>query len=485
MTNPNQTRRRVAILGGGITGLSAAYTLALARRRGLAVEEHLFERNVRLGGSISTERIDGFVVEGGPDSFLSEKPEAAALCRELGLGDSLMGSNDAERRTYILQRNRLVPLPDGLMLLVPTRVWPMITTPLLPLSSKLAVVGELFTSPPGASERADEPVASFVRRHFGDAMVANIADPLLAGVFGGDSERLSVRSVLPRFLEMERKYGSLTRAALDLRRQRRARAASGPAPSLFMTLKDGLDGMVEAITARLERARIHLGERVSSMDRGALAAPDRDAYTVSYQPGGAIQADAVILALPAYECARLLAPFDAALGEAFAAVPYSSGLTVSLGFDPPLSRPLPPGFGFLVPRAAQRRLIACTFVHQKFGHRAPEGSALIRCFLGGVRDPGILDLSDAEITALVRTELESILKFTGEPRFVRICRWPASMPQYTLGHDERVATIRARLATLPGVFFAGNAISGIGLSDCIRTGRAAAEAALQFLGLGA
>lgn len=478
----------MAILGGGITGLSAAYTLALARQGAFAVEEHLFEGGQRLGGSILTERIDGFVVEGGPDSFLSEKPEAAALCRELGLGDSLIGSNDAERRTYILHHDRLVPLPDGLMLLVPTRIWPMLTTPLLPLASKLAVVGELLTSPPRDSDpRADEPVASFVRRHFGDAMVANIADPLLAGVFGGDSDRLSVRSVLPRFLEMERKYGSLTRAALDLRRQRRARATSSAAPSLFVTLQEGLGRMVEAITTHLERARLHLGERVSSIECGASAAPGTGPYSLHCEPGGVFQADAVILALPLYECARLLSPFDATLGEAFAAVPYSSGMTVSLGYDAPLSRQLPPGFGFLVPRAAQRRLIACTFVHQKFRHRAPEGCALIRCFLGGVRDPEILNLSDAEITNLVRTELESILKLPGlkvtEPRFVRICRWPASMPQYTLGHEERVTTIRARLAKLSGVFFAGNAIAGIGLSDCIRTGRAAAEAALEFLGL--
>jgi protoporphyrinogen/coproporphyrinogen III oxidase len=463
-----------------MTGLAAAYTLGLARQRGVVVEEHLFERSARLGGSISTERIDGFVVEGGPDSFLSEKPEAAALCRELGLGDSLMGSNDAERRTYILHRDRLVALPDGLMLLVPTRVWPMMTTPLLPLASKLAVVSELFASP--LRDSADQSVASFVRRHFGDAMVANIADPLLAGVFGGDSEQLSVRAVLPRFLEMERKYGSLTRAALDLRRQRRARTKSGPAPSLFITLKDGLDRMVEAITSRLDRTRLHLGERVSSIECGAPAA-GRGVYTVRYEPGGALEADAVILALPTYEGARLLAPLDAALGEALATVSYSSGMTVSLGYDALLAQQLPTGFGFLVPRAAHRRLIACTFVHQKFRHRAPEGSALIRCFLGGVRDPEVLSLSDAEITTLVRTELESILKFTGEPRFVRISRWPASMPQYTLGHDERVAAIRARLPKLPGVFFAGNSISGIGLSDCIRTGRAAAEAALQFLGL--
>ena len=228
MTTPQPTRKRVAVLGGGIAGLAAAYTLARARQAGAPVEELLIEGRGRLGGVIRTERFEGFVIEAGPDSFLAEKPEAAALARELGLGDSLIGSNDRQRRTYILHRGRLVPLPDGLMFLVPTRLWPMVTTPLLPLSSKLAMAAELFASPPSGNlnQGSDESVASFVRRHFGDAMLENIADPLLAGVYGGDSGALSVRSVLPRFWEMERKYGSLTRATLRAMRQRRKARAS-------------------------------------------------------------------------------------------------------------------------------------------------------------------------------------------------------------------------------------------------------------------
>lgn len=486
---PTGPPRRIAILGGGITGLAAAYTLARARQSGAPVEEFLIERGQRLGGSILTECIDGFLVEGGPDSFLSEKPEAAALCRELTLGDSLIGSNDAERRTYILHRGRLVPLPDGLMLLVPTRLWPMLTTSLLPLASKLSIVTELLTAPPRDAEQgADESVASFVRRHFGDTMVERVADPLLAGIFGGDSDRLSVRSALPRFLEMEHKYGSLTRAALAIRKQRRRPATA--APPLFMTLKDGLGRTVEAITEHVESARIHLGRRVVTIEcaAGPSAAgpsgPGSNPYTLRSDDGGFYQADAVILALPTHECARLISPLDSALAETLAAIPYSSALTVSLGYHAPVARQLPPGFGFLVPRAAKCRLIACTFVHQKFGHRAPEGCALVRCFLGGVRDPGVLDLTDDQVAGLVRQELQSILGLSAEPRFVRVCRWPSSMPQYVLGHQERVATVHARLANHPGLFLAGNAYSGIGLSDCIRTGRAAAVSAQQFLGLG-
>ncbi len=218
--------RRIAVIGGGTSGLSAAYTLARARQAGAPVEELLIEAGPSLGGVIRTEKIDGFVVEAGPDSFLSEKPQAAAMARELGLGDDLIGSNDDTRRTYILHRGRLIPIPDGLMFLIPTRVWPMVTTSLLPFSSKLAAMRELFASPP-LEHREDESVASFVARHYGAAMVENIADPMLAGVYGGDSAELSVRSVLPRFWEMEQKHGSLTRATLKSMRERRAKAASG------------------------------------------------------------------------------------------------------------------------------------------------------------------------------------------------------------------------------------------------------------------
>ena len=259
MPTDQPNRKRVAVLGGGIAGLAAAYTLAVARQSGVPVDELLIEGRDRLGGVIRTEHIDGFVIEAGPDSFLAEKPEAAALARELGLGESLIGSNDSQRRTYILHRGRLVPLPDGLMFLVPTRLWPMVTTSLLPFSSKLAMAAELLARrPSGNSDRdADESVASFVRRHFGEAMLENVADPLLAGVYGGDSGALSVRSVLPRFFEMERQHGSLTRATLRAMRQRqKARAKSrgtsqldsggpGAAPRnalpLFMTLRDGLE----------------------------------------------------------------------------------------------------------------------------------------------------------------------------------------------------------------------------------------------------
>lgn len=476
-------------MGGGITGLAAAYTLTKARRAGTAVEESLIEGRDSLGGVIGTEHIEGFTIEAGPDSFLAEKPEAAALCRELGLGDELLGSNDTERRTYIVHRARLVPLPDGLMLLVPTRLWPMAITPLLPLRSKLTIAAEWFASPPQADRHhsGDESVAAFVERHFGKPMVDNIVDPLLAGVYGGDSRRLSVRSVLPRFWEMEQKYGSLTRATLRARRERldrtrKSRQAANaknadPLP-LFMTLTGGLGRMVETLTAQIERSRIQLTARVSAIEPPANLGGN---YRITCENGSTREANAVVLAMPAQECARLLAPIRPSLAEPLGGIPYSSSMTVSLAYNAGARATLPPGFGFLVPRKEGRRLLACTFVHGKFAGRVPKGKALLRCFLGGAGDPDVLSLSDQEVVRLVRKELQTILNFNPDPLFVRIHRWPTSMAQYEVGHRDRIAGIQKELAGLPGLFLAGNAYSGIGISDCVRTGTAAAEDALRFL----
>ena len=494
--------RRVAVIGGGTSGLAAAYTLACARQAGAPVEEMLIEASDRLGGVIRTETMDGFVIEAGPDSFLAEKPQAAALARELGLGDDLMGSNDHARRTYILHRGRLLPLPDGLMFLVPTRLWPMVTTRLLPLSTKIAAARELFSSPPVA-DPGDESVASFVRRHFGQAMVENIADPLLAGVYGGDSASLSVRSVLPRFWEMERKHGSLTRATLEAMRQRRKAssnnhngpdsAGTGVGPPrklpLFMTLKGGLEQMTERLAARLEKSRLFLGRRADGIEfapggPGGAADSCSRRFQISCQGEGAFDADAVVLAVPALLAGGLIPALDHRLSELLEGVTYSSSMTVSLGFDERARAALPAGFGFLVPRKEQRRMLACTFVHAKFDHRAPDGKAMLRCFLGGARDPDVLGLSDDAVVGLVQQELKEILNFTAEPLFCRVHRWPDSMAQYPVGHAGRVSAIEERLQDLPGLYLAGNAYSGIGISDCIRTGKGAAEKALEFVGLG-
>ncbi len=310
----------------------------------------------------------------------------------------------------------------------------MVTTPLLPLASKAALAAEWFTGTRSGSLKQgskddDESVATFVRRHFGDAMLENIADPLLAGIFGGDTTRLSVRSVLPRFQEMEQKYGSLTRAAIEARKQRSrgaAHASRSGEPPLFMTLKEGLGRLVERLSERLDGCHLRLKETVRSLE--PLTAAGRTAtgsiapgYRIHCEGGSVYEADAVILALPAHQCGHILACLDSTLAALLAAIPYSSGLTVSLAYDAAASPPIPRGFGFLAPRKEKRRLVACTFMHQKFAYRAPEGCALLRCFLGGTHDPGALELSDGEVVTIVRqvlaaTLLGSCVSIAGQPR---------------------------------------------------------------------
>jgi len=474
------------------------------------VEEFLIEGSDRLGGLIRTEPVEGFVVESGPDSFLAEKPEAEALCRELGLARSLIGSNPATRRTYILHQGRLVPLPDGLQLFAPTQIWPVLTTPLLPVSTKLTILAQwlrLWRPRNRSFQEAadDETVAGFVRRHFGSGMLENIADPLLAGILGGDSALLSVRSVLPRLHQMEQKYGGLLSAVRDAKRRGRqdTRPAgaredvtrpSEPVP-LFMTLKAGLGEMVEGLASRLESSRVFCGKRILRIDpinpgSGPLAFHGRHGkntgndtssgkYQIRCEGGLSFEADALIVALPAHEGGRRLVELDSALAANLSAIPHSSAVTVALGYGSEAGVRLPPGFGFLVPRQEKWRLRACTFVQGKFPHRTPPGGTLLRAFLGGVRDPEVLELDDSQIVSIIRRELQAILGLSASPLFSRIYRWPSSMLQYVTGHHERVKTIQRQLENHTGLFLAGNAFSGVGISDCIRSARAAAEAALS------
>jgi oxygen-dependent protoporphyrinogen oxidase len=333
-------------------------------------------------------------------------------------------------------------------------------------------------------------------------MLENVADPLLAGVYGGDSGALSVRSVLPRFWEMEREHGSLTRATLRAMRQRRKATANtnatvqpdsagtGAAPRsalpLFMTLREGLEQLTAKLVQHLDKTRFRLGARVAGIELapggpgGTMDSCSRR-YQIFCDGGVAFDAEAIILAMPAHECSRLLSPLHPTLGALLGEIPYSSSMTVSLGFGEGTREHLPQGFGYLVPRKENRRMLACTFVHRKFNHRAPEGKALLRCFLGGSRDPEVLKLPDEEVVAVVRQELKQILNFSFVPLFCRIHRWPASMAQYPVGHAEHVRRIQSQLEELPGIYLAGNAYSGIGISDCIRTGRAAAQRALQIM----
>ena len=477
---PNSPHR-IAILGGGIAGLSAAWTLEKSRRANSGTRDpltySLYEASGRLGGVIRSEIIDGCVVEGGPDSFLSEKPAAAALCRELGLADQLLPSNDRERKTYILVRNRLIPLPDGLMFMVPTKLVPTLLTPLFSWSTKLHMAREFLFPPAPATE--DESVAAMTRRHFGQETVDRLVSPLLSGVYGGNADQLSVRAVLPRMVTMEQKHRSLSRAMLAARktpappRPQSDGRPSGPR-SLFTTLRDGMSQITDRLAAQLAPGSVHLSSPVESITRQG------DAWLVE-TAFGRERYDAIILATPAWTAGGLLRPTHHALGEALQSVPYSSSITVTAGYNRDDLRTLPLGFGYLVPTTENRRMLACTFVHNKFAGRTPSDKGVLRCFLGGSGNESLLDQTDAQLTAIVEQELADVLGLRAKPNFVRIARWRQSMAQYGVGHLDRMQTVREAVASLPGLALAGNAYEGIGVPDCIRTGQQAADAILKSL----
>jgi len=450
----------VVIIGGGISGLSTAYYLA---RRG--IRSTLVESRPRLGGVIQTEHVDGCTVEAGPDSFISAKPAALELIRELGLGGEVIGSNDYSRKTFVWKRGRLVPLPDGLMMMVPTKIMPLVATGLLSWNTKLRMGLELLRAP--KPHENDESVAEFIEEHYGAEAVDYLAEPLLSGIYGGNPSQLSVTSVLPRFVTLARQYGSLTRGVLAERAKASKKHNNTPAP-LFRTLKSGLGQMIDALAASIanfvevRHARAQAVERAGSGFRVRL-------------DGAWMDAAHVVLACEAHRGAELLPGLDGRLAELLGSVPYSSSMTVALGFRAADFARLPEGHGFLVPKKERRRLMACTWIGAKFPFRVPEGTVVARCFLGGMENAGILDETDDTVIAAVVEELQQIAGFRAQPQFTRIFRWPRSMAQYTVGHPQRLEELQARAAAIPGLHLAGNAYEGIGIPDCIRMGKRAAE----------
>ena len=454
--------RRALIVGGGISGLSAAYELSKA-----GIPSTIVERRPRLGGVIQTDKAEGCVLEAGPDSFLAAKPWALELIRELGLAGDVIASNDHLRVTYVVKGGELTPLPDGLMLMIPTRIWPMVATRLLGWPTKIRMGREWLRRPP-KGPLPDRSVAEFIREHYGQETVDYLAEPLLAGVYGGDPNRLSAASVLTRFVELEAKYGSLTRGVLAQRKRAAREARSMP---LFQTLKGGLG----QLTAALERAAANHLEVIRG-DAGPLE-PAPGGYKLRVN-GEWIETRNVVLACQAYEAGDVAAGIAPELAQLLSGVEYSSSMVVTLGYGKrELGHPLD-GFGFLVPKRERRRLVACTWVGTKFSFRVPEQLALLRCFLGGT-DDSALALSDESVLAALGEELRDLMGVTARPAFHRISRWPRSMAQYTVGHAVRVARIEALVQQTPGLHLAGNAYHGIGIPDCVRMGRQAARQVAQ------
>jgi protoporphyrinogen/coproporphyrinogen III oxidase len=456
----------VAVVGGGITGLVAAHDLAAA-----GVPFTLFEAQPRWGGVIRTDRVSGFLLEGGPDSILAQKPEGVGLCRELGLGESLVPTS-APRTVYVLRRGRLHSLPEG-VLGIPSRIGPFLRTGLFSWRGKLRMARDLV-APRGGE--GDESIASFLRRRLGQEAVDRLGQPLMAGIHSGDPERLSLRATFPRLAELEARHRSLLRGF-----RAAARAASGPPAaatgfgSAFVSLRDGLGALVEALVAKLPPASLRPGVAVTTVTRSSAG------FSLRMADGATVAAPAVILAVPAPHAALMLAGLDRELADLLAAIPFVSTAAVFLGYRrADVGHPLD-GHGVMIPWTEGRRTHACTFFSSKFPGRAPAGHVLLRGFLGSARDPDVLRSSDAELAQIVREELGPLLGLRGEPVLARVYRWPGGTPQMVVGHLARMARIEARLATGPGLLLAGAGLRGTGLPDCIADGRTAVAMTRAFL----
>ncbi len=462
---------RVVVVGGGIAGLAAAHRLTeLARERGDPIDLTLLEARDRLGGTIATERTQGFLIEAGPDSFISEKPWALALAERLGLSARLVRTDDRFRRTWVVFRGRLEPLPEGFQLLAPARFWPLVSSRLFSWPGKLRMAMDLVL--PRRVGAEDESLGSFVTRRLGREALERVAQPLVAGIYTADPDTLSLGATMPRFLEMERAHRSLILALW--RAARRAEGVSGARWSLFVSFADGMEEFTRALADRLPPGSVRLKERVVGLHR------DGARWRLGLADGSGVDANAVILAAEAHQTARMVRGLDPSLAHLLDTIPYSSSATVTLAYRrEEIPHPLD-GFGFVVPRIEHRPILACTFSSVKYPGRAPAGHVLLRVFLGGALDEGILKEDDERMLGIVRGQLHELLGVTAPPLLNRIHRYPASMAQYHVGHLTSVGTIEEGLARHPGLALAGSAYRGVGISDCVHSGEEAAVLASSY-----
>jgi oxygen-dependent protoporphyrinogen oxidase len=464
---------RIVVVGGGISGLAAAHRVLEVSAGRRQVDLILVEARDRLGGVISTERAGGFLIEGGADSFVTEKPWAAALCARLGLADRLVAPAGERRRTFVAARGRLAPLPDGFLLLAPARLGAFWCSPLVSWRGKLRAMMDLVL-PPRRSER-DESVAALVRRRLGAEVLERLVQPLLSAIYTVDPADVSARAAAPRFVEIERAHGSLIRGLRRGRAADRGRGAdSGPRWSLFAAPAGGMADLVSALAQRLPASSVKLRRRATSLARSPGPRP----WRVDLADGTALLADAVVLALPGPRAARLLAGVDASLAGALGAVPYHSSAVVTLAYARDAVRHPLDGLGFVVPQAERKAILACSFSSLKYPGRAPEGQVLFRVFVGGAHAAGALEREDGELAALVHAELAGWLGIGSAPGLTRVHRHASAMPQYRVGHADRVAAVRACAALHRGLELCGSAFDGLGIADCIHSGERAAEAAL-------
>lgn len=478
--NEGNKETDVAIVGGGIAGMACAYHLQeKAAAAGKAVSYALLERSERWGGKLRTEQINGygdapFIVEAGPDSFIIQKPWGLQLARQLGLEAEFLPTNDHKRKTFVLKNGRPVPMPDGLLLIVPTRFAPFVLTPLISPLGKLRMGMDLFI--PARQDDSDETLADFIERRLGREALDKLAEPLLSGIYNAEAEKQSMLATFPRFREMEKQHGSLMRGMLASGKARTAapnpNGNNGSKPlSMFMSLAGGMEQLTDALRLRLN-GDCRLSTGVDTIERREMG------YRLALSDGTILDAGAVVLAVPASAAKLLLARIAPDSATRLADIRYVSTGTISLAYKrDEIAHPLD-GFGVVIPRSEKRSINAITWTSTKFDQRAPDGYALLRVFYGGSRSPQMIERSDKEIEQIARQELKAILDIDAQPLFHRIFRWQNATPQYDVGHLERVAAIEAALPG--GVFVTGSPYRGIGIPDCIHQGQQAAEKVLDI-----
>ncbi len=479
------TRFKLAIIGGGISGLAAALrAYELAQQSGREVSITIFEASPRLGGVLRTERIGEYLVEHAADMWITNKPEATRLCEKLGLADRLIPTVEKFRRSLVLRGGRAHPVPEGFQLMVPEQAWPMLRSPLLSWRGKLRLLSEFFVR--ARRNGADESLADFVRRRCGREVFERLVQPLVGGIYTADPEKLSLKATLPRFIDMEQQHGSLIRAALRQSRQRSSAESAGTSGArygLFVSLPNGIEELVSALSRRVaEFADIRCSVPVQRVIRTPTSGrPDVGVRsTFAIETNVAQHFDAVILAVPSFVAARLLADGCPALSSELARIEYASTVVVASGHKlADIEHPLD-AFGLVIPHIERHKLLAVSFTSRKFPGRAPDGHVLLRTFIGGALQPELCDLDDSAIVELVRRELTELLGVRGEPDFVRVFRHSRAMPQYHVGHLDLIASIQTKSANHPGLALAGSYLTGVGIPDSIASGEAAAEAIVSY-----
>jgi protoporphyrinogen/coproporphyrinogen III oxidase len=472
VTRGDQRMLRVAVIGGGISGLAAAHRLTESDPSNDVV---VFDSGDRPGGVLGTESAAGFNIESGPDSMLSQLPWGTDLCRRIGFADKLNGTNQQHRQTWIIRSGRLLALPDGLAIMAPSRIWPTVRSPILSVLGKLRLACEPFVSRRSAT--TDESLADFACRRVGREAFERLVQPLVSGIYMADPRQLSIQAALPRFVEMETKHGSLIRAARRSARNRKSAPtgrSNGSVPaSMFVAPRAGMGSLVSALAECLPPDSIRLRTTVNQLFRkpegGWRLSGDCDSTDFDEN------FDAVIVAAPSDCAARLVKQTDASLADELSQIRQSGCIVVTLGFARRHVTHSLNGYGFVVPQVERRDIIACTFSSVKYQNRAPEGQVLLRVFLGGATRPDLMELDDEAVLSTVLRELNDLLGIQGRASVTRIIRWPKVMPQYHVGHLDRIERIEAAVEKIPHLELAGNSYRGVGIPHCIHSGEQAAE----------